>query len=276
MSGTTGAHASRELITAYVVGDPSLPADRVWWLEAHLENCPLCRRQVSEVTTARLPAIDAALDGVWTALAATAVERPAPVRSRLLRRVRTWAPPSQRLWLLMGVLVVAAAIGLDLLAAPGRLPSLVLLLAPVAPLAGVAAAWSGRLDPVGELTATTPRAGLRLVLRRTAAVLALLIPALAAAGEITGVALALCLMPCLAFTVGTLALGTLLGVHRAAAVLGALWTVAVVVPSVLGNHLPVLLARASVPGWALAAVAAALVTVLRSRVLSTATGLGTR
>jgi hypothetical protein len=269
MSGTTGGHASRELITAYVVGDSSLPADRVWGLEAHLENCPRCRRVVAETTTARLPAVDAVLDGLWTTLAATAVERPAPTHSGLVRRARTWAPPSQRPWLLMGVLVVAAAIGLDLLAVPGRLPSLVLLLAPVVPLAGVAAAWSGRLDPMGELTATTPRAGVQLVLRRTAAVLAVLIPALAAAGGITGVSLALCLLPCLAFTVGALALGTLLGVHRAAAVLGVLWTVAVVLPSLLTNHLPLLLAPASVPGWALAVTAAALVTALRARVFTT-------
>ena len=61
-------------------------------------------------------------------------------------------------------------------------PSLLLLLAPVAPLLGVAAAWARGTDPAYELVAATPRAGLYLVLRRTLAVLVVVIPALTVAG----------------------------------------------------------------------------------------------
>ncbi len=269
MSRSPGAHASQELITSYVLREASQPPERMWALETHLDDCARCRQRVAEATATQVPDVAQMLDGLWPVVEAAAVGTPAPSRSRLLRHARRWAPPSVLPWLLMSVLVVGAAMVLDLLGASGHVPSLVLLLGPVAPLAAVAAAWSGRLDPMAELTMASPRAGLAMVLRRTAAVLAVLIPTLAAAGGLTGVSWALSLLPGLAFTLGALALGSVVGVDRAATALGSLWTVAVVLPSLFTTSLPVLLAQASVPLWALAAVIAALITALRAGTFAT-------
>jgi hypothetical protein len=67
-----------------------------------------------------------------------------------------------------------------------RYPSLVLLVSPIAPLFGVAAAWSRRNDPAWEILAATPHAGLGLLLRRTLAVLVLLTPVLVLVGWAAG------------------------------------------------------------------------------------------
>lgn len=83
-------------------------------------------------------------------------------------------------WLAMVLAVTLLALLLDLTELGSGRVSLMLLLAPVLPVGGVAASWSRDLDPAYELTASTPRAGLQLVLRRTAAVLAVVIPTLLA------------------------------------------------------------------------------------------------
>jgi hypothetical protein len=143
----------------------------------------------------------------------------------------------------MTVLVVLAAVGLDLAdAATDRYPSLVLLLA-----------------------AASPRAGLDLVLRRTAAVLAVVLPALGVARWLVGASPARWLLPCLAFTVGALALGEVVGLHRAATGLALGWAAVVAGPSLLTARPPVLLAAASLPGWATATVVVAILLVVRRR-----------
>ena len=122
-----------------------------------------------------------------------------------------------------------------------------LLVAPVAPLLGVAAVWSAGLDPAHELVVASPRAGLYLVLRRTLAVLVVVIPALTVAGWLAGASPARWLLPCLAFTAGALALGELIGLRRAAAALALAWTAGVITPSVLTARTPVVLEPASLP-----------------------------
>ena len=67
-------------------------------------------------------------------------------------------------WLAMVVGVTLVALLLDLSDTGSGEVSLVLLLAPVLPVLGVAASWSRGLDPAYELTASVPRAGLYLVL----------------------------------------------------------------------------------------------------------------
>jgi hypothetical protein len=153
------------------------------------------------------------------------------------------------------VAVLGCAVLLQALT-PGS-PSLVALLAPVAPLPAVAVAWSRRHDPAWELIAGTPAAGLAMLLRRTASVLVVVIPALALASSRTGNSLALTLLPCLAFTAATIALGSFVGVRRAAAWLGGAWSLVVVVPSVVTAQLPAVLQSGSSPGWALLTLALA-------------------
>jgi hypothetical protein len=129
--------------------------------------------------------------------------------------------------------------------------SLVLLFAPVLPVLGVAASWSRGLDPAYELTASAPRAGLPLVLRRTASVLGVLVPALLVGGWVTGVMVAQWLLPCLAFTATTLALGGVIGVTRAAIALAAVWAAVVVAPTLATSRTPFALQTGGLPAWGL-------------------------
>jgi hypothetical protein len=165
--------------------------------------------------------------------------------------------------LTMTLFVVAAALALDLAGSSLLLPSLVLLVAPVAPLLGVAAVWSAGLDPAHELVVASPRAGLSLVLRRTLAVLAIVIPVLAVAGWLAGASPVRWLLPCLVFTAGALTLGELIGLRWAAGALGLAWTAGVIAPSVLTARISLLLEPASLPYWAGLAAITAIALMLR-------------
>lgn len=168
-------------------------------------------------------------------------------------------------WLATTVLVVLVALGFDLVAraSGGSLPSLVVLLAPVAPFLGVATAWTQRVDPAHEMVAATARAGLGLVLRRTLVVLVVVIPVLAAAGWLVGASPARWLLPCLAFTMCALALGEVAGLPRATAGLALLWAAVVIGPSIVTARMSVLLTEAALPGWAALTAVVTLVLVAR-------------
>jgi len=60
-----------------------------------------------------------------------------------------------------------------------------------------------------------------------------------------------------------LLLGGLIGVSRAAALLGAAWVLAVVLPALITVRVPVLVQPESLCGWAVAAAALAALTLLR-------------
>ena len=214
-------HVPTAALRRYATGDQRSERDQLWAVEAHLELCAPCRERLGEAVADHSPETAALVAQVRTKLATEVVRSPQmPVR-RLPRRVPQWAPPGFWARLVMTMLVLAAAIGLDLAGSSGLPPSVLLLVAPVAPLLGVAAVWSAGLDPVHELVVASPRAGLYLVLRRTLAVLMVVIPALAVAGWMTGASPARWLLPCLAFTAGALALGQLIGLRWAAAALGS-------------------------------------------------------
>jgi hypothetical protein len=102
-----------------------------------------------------------------------------------------------------------------------------------------------------------------LVFRRTAAVLAVVVPGLAVASLLTGAGFARWLLPCLAFTVGTLALGTLIGVTRAAVVLIVAWAVAIVAPTIAFSRTAVALGPGAAPVWIVLLGASLVVLVVR-------------
>jgi hypothetical protein len=260
-------HVPSGLLERYVAGAAGLGADVEWAVEVHLEGCAGCRDRLAEAVARGSPATTLLLERVRGGLVAEVARSPRmPARRRWLPgRLSRWATPALPPRLGMTVLVVLAAVGLDLAdaAATGRYPSLVLLLAPVAPLLGVAAAWSRGLDPAHELVVASPRAGLELVLRRTVVILAVVIPALGVAGWLVGTSPARWLLPCLAFTVGALALGEVVGLHRAATGLALGWAAVAVAPSLATARPPVLLAAATLPGWAAATVVVAIVLVVR-------------
>lgn len=247
-------HASMRIIDGYARGDTDLAADEVWALEAHLEACGVCRDRLSAAVTAETPAVAALVDTVWSGLEpqlATAV--PMPPRRRWSVPLSVWMTPTMVPWLAMVVSVTLLALLLDLVdsgSGPGEV-SLVLLLAPVLPVLGVAASWSRGLDPAYELTASVPRAGLHLVLRRTASVLVVVVPALLVAGWMTGVTAAQWLLPCLAFTSTALALGGVVGVTRAAAALAAVWAAVIVAPTLASGRTAFALQPDGLPVWGL-------------------------
>lgn len=248
------AHAAPELLRRYADGDPTLPADVEWAVEVHLESCGDCRGRLATQGTAVAPLVEQ----VWAGLRTDT----APARARWSSRLATWATPAMVPWLAMTVIVTVVALVADRLVAE-PFPSLALLLAPIAPVAGVAAAWARGLDPAHEVVAATPRAGLYLVLRRTVAVLGTVIPLMAVA---TWTSPLRWLLPCLAFTVVTLALGGFVGVRRAAAGLTIAWAAFVIGPSLITARPPVVLEPASVGVWAAVLVAGAIVVRLRAAV----------
>ncbi|WP_030443175.1 hypothetical protein [Actinoplanes subtropicus] len=239
-------HPSPAALARYA--DPAADLDEVtmWSVETHLEDCADCRARLT-VGSGLLERVAAAVDREIAA-----GPPPAPRRRWSVARNR-WLVWHLAPWLVMTVAVLACAVLLQ--AAEPQLPSLVTLLAPVAPLPGVAIAWSRRHDPAWELIAGTPAAGLALLLRRTAGVLVVVVPALALAGSRSGVSLALTLLPCLAFTAGTIAVGALVGVRRAALGLGAAWALGVVLPALLAMRLPAVLQPGSAVLWALLTLA---------------------
>ncbi|MEV0194105.1 zf-HC2 domain-containing protein [Kitasatospora purpeofusca] len=253
----TVEHPSARLLAAYLDDDAATTAaDELWAVEAHLETCPACRERLSAAVCPGAPAVGtgapavAALTAaVWSELEPRlAVVAPAPPR-RPAARLSTWTTPAMAPWLAMVLVVTALALLLDRAnPGPDRV-SLLLVLAPVLPVGGVAAAWSRGLDPAYELTVATPRAGLPLLLRRTAAVLAVVLPALLLGGWATGVTAAQWLLPCLAFTSTTLALGALLGVTRAAVAVAAGWLAVVVAPTVAAGRTAAVLRADGLPLW---------------------------
>lgn len=249
-------HASTDLLRRYAGGDTDLEVGVVWAVEVHLEGCGECRARLAGVATAAGPLVDQ----VWAALDLDLDTTPAPARR--VRRLATWATPAMVPWLGMTVLVASLAFLVDLALSPD-FPSVALLLAPVAPVAGVAAVWARGLDPAHEVVAATPRAGLYLVLRRTVAVLVTVIPLLALT---TWTSPARWLLPCLAFTVATLALGGFVGVRRAAAGLVAAWAVFVAGPSLVLVRSPIVLEPAAFWAWGAVLVVCAVVVRLRATV----------
>ncbi|MFI9330419.1 zf-HC2 domain-containing protein [Kitasatospora sp. NPDC052868] len=255
----SAGHASMRLIDDYARGDTELAADVVWALEAHLETCATCRGRLAESVVTEAPGIAALVDTVRAGLEPQldAAVR-APSRRFRPRWVSAWMTPAMGPWLAMTVLVTLTALLLDE-AWPSALSgdaSPMLLIAPVLPLCGVAASWSRGLDPAHELTASTARAGLPLLLRRTTAVLVVVLPVLLAGGWWTGsMTAAQWLLPSLAFTSTALALGSVVGVTRAAAGLATAWAAAVVAPAWATGRVPHALELAlqpdRLPAWGL-------------------------
>lgn len=269
-------HVSEELAGRYAAG--SVTETDAWSVEKHVEACGGCAARISAAVRAR-PEAGAVLDGVRAGVLAAVAAEGAPARApaRGVRRrfpgvatraargrspgaaTRTgrllWAagPALRGPWLLALVLVAVGALALAYGAgADDAIRPLLLVVAPVLPLAGVALSYGRHADPMHEITAATPSGGLRLLLTRTAAVLAVSIPTLTLAGAVLPPSAgwpgaAAWLLPGLAMTLAALALGSYVGCRTGATSIAAAWAAAVVLPAF----------AASPPGAAEAAAAAA-------------------
>lgn len=256
-------HIPEPTLRAYLAG--RIQDSDAWSVEAHLTSCETCRQELASMSEAD-PERAAALQQCWTALAgALPVQGKARPGNRWREvRVLVAAGPAARwAWLAACVLVLVFA-AVASASGASQLP-LLGIVAPVVPLLGVAASYGSGLDDAYEVIAATPAGGLRLLLVRTSAVLAVTIPVALVAGVTSGYGSPVpWLLASLALTLLTLAFGSAVGVERAAALVGAGWAVAVSMTALdPGRPLPVVLTPEAAPLLLAAAAAAAVVIALR-------------
>lgn len=215
-------HAGPALLDAYAGGRAA--AVDTWSVEAHLIGCARCRADLARRVSPADGRLLAQLRGEM--LAGLSV-RPGRSRHGAVRWLRWVLRPAP---LLAVVALVAGTAVLDLLAGGGD-PNgrLFWLLAPAVPVAAVALVAVGDDDPCREAVLAAPSAALRLTLWRTLAVLALAVPLATAVGLIQAAGAGgssrsmAWLLPCLALTTTTLAVGAVAGVERTARTVVLLW-----------------------------------------------------
>jgi hypothetical protein len=153
-------------------------------VEQHVLHCPTCQAEVAR----QVPA--APLELVWdSVLAEVEVPRAGRVERLLARCGLTGADAlvlcsamALRLeWLAAVIMVLSFAVVATLLGPDGGV-ALFLAVAPLVPVAGVAAAYGPTVDTLYELELAAPYAMLRLVLLRTATVLTTSVPVTVVAG----------------------------------------------------------------------------------------------
>ncbi|MFD7735059.1 zf-HC2 domain-containing protein [Kitasatospora phosalacinea] len=229
-AGAGGTHLAGSRIAGYAAG--TLRADQLGGAEAHLERCADCRAALA----ALVPRSRA--DAGWRQLSERLDE---PSRSRPERlfvaagvpehlvRLAMATPALRRSWLVAAVLALLFALAAARLA-PTASATLLLLVAPLVPVAGVALSYGPAADPMYEWGLVAPVSGLRLVLLRSATVLlasALLGAGAALAMPVRGPALFGWLAPSLAVVALVLALSAYLDPGVAAGAAGAAWAAAV-------------------------------------------------
>ncbi|MGY0058494.1 zf-HC2 domain-containing protein [Streptomyces sp. LZ34] len=188
---------------------------------------------------------DAALSG--HVAARTPADSPAATRRgfRFGRGPRGWTawaagPAVRGPWLVALLVTGVLAAGAARAAGVSGVRPLLLALAPVLPSAGVAVSYGRHADPMHELTASTPSGGLRLLLTRTAAVLAVCVPLLTLVGLLLPAAAgapaaSVWLLPGLALTLAALALASYVGCRIATCAVTAGWLLAVGAPALLAG-----------------------------------------
>jgi hypothetical protein len=174
-------HLDPEAIRRYAQG--AAPPDLAASAEAHLMKCVVCRNAMASYLDARRA------EAIWHEVVdrVDAPRRSGPERmlvrlgvGEATARLVAATPTLRGPWLLAvaGVLALAAwTAHVD-----ERFLRMFLVVAPLGPLAGVAMAFAGGLDPTREIGLAAPYSGLRLLLIRTAAVLAVTVPIVAGAG----------------------------------------------------------------------------------------------
>jgi hypothetical protein len=258
-------HVESETLAAYARG--TVDEASAFSVEAHLVACAACRDRVGALVDERR------LARVWEGVA-DELDAPSagPVEWLLLRagvrddvaRLLAATPSLTLSWLA----AVVAALAFGLAAAHGSERGLVvfLALAPLLPLAGVAAAYGPGLDPTYEIGLATPARSFRLLLLRAAAVLT----TTTALAGIASLALpvfdwrvAAWLLPALGLTTISLALATYVPAHWASGGLAFAWIATVLLASVLADDRFVAFRAPAQLAFAALALAAAAVVASR-------------
>ena len=233
MTPTESWHADIELLAAYVSGrvDRASAAS----VETHLVACTSCRSTIAPlVEPQRLERNLGVIVDRITQPRRHPFERLVErlgVPSHLARALAV-SPSELAPWLAGIVSAVLVAAGADVISTTGRSMFVLLVVAPLLPLAGVTAGASLGSDPLAELVAATPTTRLRLLLLRSVVVL---VPALVLSATASVVAPSrgwepvLWLLPALALSATALAAGTWISIRPAAWALGGLWVAGAVV-----------------------------------------------
>lgn len=233
---TTAWHVPGEVLTRFATEPADLDDVTASSVETHITGCMVCRAAVATEAAAADPV---ALDRSWQAVV-DAVDRPRRgVVERLLARLvpdetaRLVAatPALQVSWLA----AVAAMIGVVVAVSHSTgSPATFLAVAPLLPLAGVAAAFWPEADPGGEAGMAAPMASAGLLLRRAQAVVAtsmLVLGAGALALPDLEPRAAAWLLPALLLTVSALAASTWFDPRRVVAAIASAWIFTLLVVS---------------------------------------------
>jgi hypothetical protein len=274
-------HVSDPALRAWIDGTASVAESAS--VEQHLISCARCRAAVAPAAmtapSAGGPPALPDLDATWVAIRDSVEAQPLNRLGRVLHRAGLSEPDALLLsstpaltgaWL-TGVGMVAlftwAATGFS----SGRGLALVLCLAPLLPVAGVAVAFGAEDDPTRELTLAAPYSKLRLLLLRTAVVLLTCVPLVVLATipfEGPWWASVIWLVPAAAFVSLTLAAATYAPPVYAAAGIAIGWF-AFTAPAVLQRDVGHLTSQTSLFGYITLGIVGLVVFAARSHRLAT-------
>lgn len=216
-------HVDQDVLERYQVGMLDRVASAS--LEAHVTSCRECRSMISTDSEW--------IDDSWRRIA----DRVQPSGVSVVERVLCWVgvpqhlarvisvTPSLRPSWLLGVTITLVFAGIaSQVALPGSI-DMFLAVAPLVPVAGIAVAYGRLGDPAHEITAATAIDPLRLLLLRTAAVTAfafvvsVVFDVVFSSTSGTG----LWVLPALALTLATLALGAHVSMWLAGSISAGTW-----------------------------------------------------
>lgn len=222
-------HVQPHALRSYVSG--SIDTTQQFSVEAHLLSCAACRSTLANFSDRA--ALERAWEGIVSETAAPAVGRIERLLIRLgvsdhAARLVAATPSLRGSWLLAIAGVLALAVVVANGAQNGYL--FFLAVAPLLPLAGIAAAFGPGVDPTYEVGIAAPMRSFRLLMIRSVAVLVSTI----AFGTIAALLLpgfdwkaAVWLLPSLALSTASLALSTLVHPLRAAVAVAVAWVATV-------------------------------------------------
>lgn len=212
-----GYHVSGADLRAWA--EDRLTEPGAWSVEAHLDGCSACRSRVPATPGIPPPPVDLPAQG--------RVRR--ATWARRIRMLIGAGPQARTAW--FSAMAVTVTLTLAVATQPvDAVPQwLLLLTTPVLPVLGTAVSYGRHTDPLHELVASSAYGGLRIVLWRTLSVLAVSLPVSAAGGLASGLGVpAVWLLPGVALTALSLALGAVTGSAAAAVTVGVGWGALVV------------------------------------------------
>lgn len=260
-------HASDVMFGDYA--DGSLDPARASSLEAHLVNCASCRERVAPLSDVRRA------KQVWAGVQREMdVPQPGPVEALLPRiglsehvaRLLAATPSLSFSWLAALALTLTFAIVAAHQVPRGTL--FFVLLAPLLPVAGVAAAYGPVIDPIHEIGLASPMSSFRILLIRATAVL---FTTLALVGLFglglpgLGWTAAAWLLPGLALTLSSLALATWVPPLWAASLVSVFWIGGVVLAERVSGPTLAALEGSTLVAFAAVAILAVLILITRRR-----------